>query len=196
MIVESLAKLPQSTRIAISVIAVVLPTAACYSWIVTPHTKYLSVTKQYEYVACDIAKKIQIIKSRTALKKRELQELQQRLEQTREKFFKPQEAQKFFREIETVSNQTNCTIISSEYILKAKSEKRTDNQPSAITSNGAIVTFVASYENIISFLTKILDRPQKVSIDSLEMGAIDYSSKALQCEATFTIFVINDKEIF
>ncbi len=196
MIIESLAKLSKSIRIAIAVIVVILPAAACYSWVVLPHTRYLSVTEQYGSVAFDIANKIRIIKGKTALKRRKLEELQQNLAQTKEKFFTPQEAQKFFREIETISNQTGCNIVSCEYVLKSRSEKRADKQNSAITSNNAIVAFVASYENVISFLAKMLDHPQKVSIDSLEITMMNYDSKALQCEATFTIFVLNDKEIF
>jgi hypothetical protein len=196
MIIESLAKLPKSTRFAIAVIVVALPAAACYSWVVLPHTKYLSVTEQYGSVAFDIANKIRLIKSKIALKRRKLQELQESLAQTQEKFFTPQGAQKFFREIETVSHKAGCNIVSCEYVLKQKSERRPDKQNSAITSNNAIVAFVASYENVISFLANMLDRPEKVSIDSLEIAMMNYNSKALQCEATFTIFVLNDEEIF
>jgi len=202
MFFESLAKLPQVTRIAISAVAVIIPTAVCYSWIVVPHTKYLSATQQYEFVAGDLARKGQIIKSKTNLKKRELQELQQRLIQSREKFFTLPEAQKFFREIEVVSNQTGCTVLSmsflssSKYGLKPKSDKETPGKAPSIISNGVVVNFAATYESVMAFMAKLQDRPQKVAVDMLEMTSIGYNPRILQCEATFTIFIINDKEIF
>jgi hypothetical protein len=195
MFFESIAKLSQSTRIAISVVAVALPAVACYSWMVAPHTRYLSAAQQYAFVANDVARKNQIIKSKTALKKRELMELQQHLEQTQGRFFTTEEAKKFFRDIETLSEETGCTIISSEYVDGAKSEKRTAQQVDSVVSKGVVVTFAADYESIKMFIAKLLDRPQKVAVDSLEM-AVAGNGTSLLCEATFKIFVIDNKETF
>ena len=202
MFFENLAKLSKATRIAIAAVAVILPTAACYSWIVVPHTKYLSVARQYEFVAGDLARKGQIIKSKTNLKKRELQELQQRLAESREKFFTLPEAQKFFRELEDISNQAGCTVLSTSFLssnkfgLKPKSDKELSGKAPAIFSNGVVVTFTATYESVTAFLAKLLDRPQKVAVDLLDMKSTGYNPRVLQCEATFTIFIIDDKEIF
>ena len=196
MVVESLAKLPKSSRIALSVVVIAIPVIACYNWVIVPHTRYLSAAQQYGYIVGDVAKKHQIIKSRTALKKKKLDELQQSFEQLQEKFFSESEAQRFFREVEIAADQTGCTILSSEYVLGMKSEKKASKQADAITTKSVIISFVASYDSIIEFLAAILDRPQKVSINSLEMMLTGYNPKALQCEATFTIYIINDKEIF
>jgi hypothetical protein len=201
MFFENLAKLPKATRIAISVVVVILSAAICYNWIVAPHTKYLSAAQRYEFVAGDLARKGQIIKSKTNLKKRELQGLQQRLAESREKFFTLPEAQKFFRELEDISNQAGCTVLStnflsSKYSLKPKSEKEALVKTSSIVSNGVVINFTATYESVMAFLTKLLDRPQKVAFDLLEMTSTGYNPRMLQCEATFTIFIINDKEIF
>jgi hypothetical protein len=199
MFSEKLAKLPQPARILMAAIAVVIPAAVCYSWIVTPHTTYLAATQQYKLVVGDVAKRNQITKTITARKIREVQKLREQLIENREKFFKPLEAQKFFRDIETISNLSGCTITSTTFLgadSKSKSEKRTTEQTAAIVTDGVIVDFIANYENTITFLTKILDRPQKASVESLEISSVGLNPKDLQCEVTFKIFIINDKEIF
>jgi hypothetical protein len=152
-------------------------------------------------VAGDLTMKNQVIRSKIILKKKELQELQQRLTQSREKFFTLQEARDFFREIEVVSNQAGCVVLSTEFFsnkygLRPKSGRKTAEKASAIVSNSIAVTFTANYENVMAFLAKLLDRPQKVAVDLLEMTSASYSPSILQCKATFTIFVVDDKEIF
>jgi len=202
MFFESLAKLPKATRIALSAVVVILLALVCYSWVVVPHIKYLSATQRYEFVAGDLARKGQIIRSKTNLKKRELQELQQQLTQSKEKFFTLPEAQKFFRELEDISNQTGCAVLStsflssSKYGLGSKSDKETSRKAPAIVSNSVVITFTATYESVMAFLAKLLDGPQKVAVDLLEMTSEGYNPRMLKCEATFTIFIINDKEIF
>jgi hypothetical protein len=199
MFSEKLAKLPQPARIMIAAVAVIVPAAVCYSWIVAPHTTYLSATRQYKLVVGDVAKRNQIIKTKTARKTIELKKLREGLEINREKFFTPSEAQKFFRDIETISNQSGCTITSTNFLAtdsKSKTEKRATDKTYAIITNGAVVNFVSNYENTIKFLAKILDRPQTVSVESLEMALVGPKLKKLECEVTFKIFIINDKEIF
>jgi len=64
-----------------------------------------------------------------------------------------------------------------------------------MVENSAVVSFIGSYSNIIKFLAKIENRPQKVLIHTLKMSTSDGKSNPLECEVTITIYTISEKEV-
>lgn len=196
MLTDMLAKSSRSSRTVFSVVIVVILTVVAYNWILAPHTKYLHAAQQYSAVAGDVAVKNKIIKSKTAAKTKELRKLQSRFGRLRGWLFDPVEAKKFFSSIEVIGNETNC-IIHSINFLSNKPAVVSDpaGGDAGIVKNSAVVSFAGSYGNIINFLAQIADRPKKVVVRSLAMTAANYESGPLECEATFTIYTIEDREI-
>ena len=208
MLLNAFAKSSRSSRIAFSAAIIAITAVAAYNWMVSPHTKYLHAVQQYKLMTSDIARKNQIIKAREAIKKKEIEKLRTELANTQTSLFTPDEAKRFFGSIEACCKEANCMIYSINFLsgnlnvlsVPAASQKRSKTagveNSKAIAENNAAVSFVGSYSNIISFLAKLVNRPQKVLVRSLKIFASRDEFYPLGCEVMITIYTVRDKEIF
>jgi Tfp pilus assembly protein PilO len=197
MLMNAFVKSSRSSRIAFSAAIVGIFTVAAYNWMVSPYTKYLYATQQYELMVCDVAKQNQIIKNKEAVKKKEIEQLRAELAKAQAALFTPVEADRFFSDIEALCNQTNCAVYSINFLSGNSGELPTGEKNSeAIVENSAAVSFVGSYGNIINFLSKLTNRPQKVFLRSLKVTASGNRSSPLVCEVLITVYIVRDKEIF
>jgi len=197
MLMNALAKSSRSSRVAFSAAIVGIFTVAVYNWMVSPYTKYLHAAQQYELMVSDVAKKKQIIKSREAIKRKEIEKLRAEFAKAQTALFAPVEANRFFSDIETLCNQTNCIVYSINFLSDNSGDlSAADKDKSAIVGNSAAVSFVGSYSNIINFLSKLTNRPQKVLLRSLKIFASGKRFSPLVCEIMITIYTVRDKEIF
>lgn len=196
MLINALAKSSRSSRMMLSAVVVVILLAAAYNWLLAPHTTYLHAAQQYGTVAGDVATKNKIIRSKIAAKKKELDKLNNEFAEFEDQLFGPQNAKEFFTAIEAIGNKTNCTISSINFLSKKpKVAPELADDFAVALEKSAVVSFAGSYSGIINFLAELVDRPQKVIVHSLTMTVPNYQSSQLDCDATFTIYVIEDKEI-
>lgn len=197
MLMNTLTKSTRSSRIAFSAAIIIIVAAAAYNWMVVPHTRYLHAAQQYELMIGDMARKNQIMKSNEMARKKEIEKLQAELTDVQSAVFTTYEARRFFSDIEAVCNAAGCLVYSINFLSGnlggAQSPAESDSQ---IVENSAAVSFVGSYSNIISFLLKIKDRPQKVIIPSLKIVAFGKKADPLECEIVVTIYTVRDREIF
>lgn len=196
MLIDTIAKSNRSSRIALSVVITVIITVAAYNWMLAPHTKYLQAAQQYELVADDIAKKNALIKSRQAVKEKEIERLQTQIAELQAAVFTPVEAKRFFSDLEAICAETDCMVRSMNF-LSGRSDQSSvsDENQNAVIQNSAALNFVGSYSNIIELLTKIVNRPQNITIRSLKVSALGSNPDVLECEALITIYVVYDMEI-
>lgn len=197
MLISAFIKSSRSSRIGFSAAIVAIVAIAAYSWIVAPHTKYLHAAQQYELVLDNIAKKNQLIKSKEALKKKEVEKLQAQLADVQTSLFTVVEGKRFLSDIEAICNETNCIVYSINFLSgsSGKSSVSVDDR-NTIVENRAVVSFVGSYGDIINFLTKLVNRPQKVSIPLFKIFTSDDRSDPLECEIMITIYTISEREVF
>lgn len=197
MLMNTLTKSTRSSRIAFSAAIIIIVAAAAYNWMVAPHTRYLHAAQQYELMIGDMARKNKIMKANETTRKKEIEKLQAELAGVQSAVFTTYEARRFFSNIEAVCNEAGCLVYSINFLSGnlggAQTPVESDSQ---IVENSAAVSFVGSYGNIISLLSKITDRPQKVIIPSLKIVAFGKKADPLECEMVVTIYTVRDREIF
>jgi Tfp pilus assembly protein PilO len=197
MLMNALAKSSRSSRIAFSAAIVIIVAVAAYNWMVAPHTKYLQAAQQYELMMGDMARKNKIIKTTEAVKRKEVERLRAELASVQSSVFTPYEARKFFTDIEAVCNAAGCLVHSINFLSGNLGGVAADVESDGhIVENSAIVSFVGSYGNIISFLSELTNRPQKVVVRSLKITAFGKKPDPLECQMVVAIYTIRDREIF
>jgi Tfp pilus assembly protein PilO len=206
MLINSLAKSSRTSRITLSAAIVGIVTVAAYNWLVSPHTKYLYAVHQYRVLAEEVTKKNQVIQVQQANRKKEIEQLQSEFDKVRTALFTPAEAKRFFGDIEAACKEMECIIYSMNFLPAQADRSAVSNQQSAggrlaagdnpIIESSVLVNFVGDYSNIAKFLTKLTNQQKKVAVRSLKISAFSGKPSPLQCEATVTIYVVGDKEIF
>lgn len=196
MLMDIFVKSKRSSRIAILAISAAIPLFAIYNWLVAPHARYLHASENYEAVMSDVAKENSVIKSRTQLKEKELEKIEQNLDKTLEKFFSPEAARQFLSDIEVIATQTSCLVYSVNYVTDQTSQdKSAKKSPSPVTNQTAVISLAGSYDNIIRFFTQLFDRPQLVSIKSIDIKPVSRNFDQLECDVTITVYTIKNEEI-
>jgi len=128
-------------------------------------------------------------------KTKELTELQEQFKQICTRFFDPIETKEFLSNIQTVAEDSNCTVSSLNF-SQTGSVPRT-GQPetsSYITLNRATLIVVGNYGSIVTLISKLQDRLKQVRIDSLNIEPISNNSALLKCNLTITIYMLQNKE--
>ena len=116
MLVKHLVKANRSTRHAVSVSLIVIALLAMYSWLVAPHVAYLSVVQGYESVMTNLKNKNNLINSKVKVKRKKLQELQEKSAQLQSTLFTSDKAREFFSDLQAISEQTDCMVYSLNMI--------------------------------------------------------------------------------
>jgi len=195
MLIDMLAKSSRSSRVVLSVVIVVILLACAYNWVLAPHTKYLHAAKQYSSVAGDVDVKNRIIKSKIAVKKKELEKLQSGFDGIRSQLFTPADSKEFFRSLGFMAEQSGCVIDSLNFVSK-KSVGNEGEEVACIAENGAVVTFVGSYANLMKLFEKIEAKPERITVPSISMTALEGRSDLLECEVIFRVYVAEDASVF
>jgi phosphomevalonate kinase len=173
---------------------VVIGAITLYDQFVTPHMNYFHATQEYALVMGDIAKKTNTIRVVTELKKKKLEELQDKFKHIHTKLFNSVEAEEFFSDIQAIAEQANCIVYSLNFspINTATEEtvqsKVTDN----INENCVTLTVAGSYTDIVNLINSLQNRPKQVWTDSISIETIG-NSDVLKCELNIRIYVIYDK---
>ncbi len=198
MLINSLAKSSRTSRITLSAAIVGVVIVAAYNWLVSPHTKYLYAVHQYQILADEMTKKNQVIQAQQAYRKRELEQLQSEFDNVKTALFTPAEAKRFFGDIETACKETDCIVYSLNFLPAQADRSAVSSQQSnnPIIESSALINFVGDYSNISKFLTKLTSQQKKVAVRSLKISTFSGKPSPLQCEATVTIYMVGDKEIF
>ena len=173
---------------------VVIEAIALYNWIVTPHLNHLQAAQKYESVAHKLAKKNLIISTNVKIKRKKLEELQEKFEHIHIKLFDPVKAKEFFSDIQAMVEETNCIIYSLNF-------SPTDSAPDAgqskvnshITANRAILSVGGGYKDIVALINKLQGRSKQVWIDSIGIEPVSRNSDLLKCDITIAIYVIYSK---
>jgi Tfp pilus assembly protein PilO len=199
MLMNTLAKSSRSSRIAFSAAIVIIVAVAAYNWMVAPHTRYLHAARRYEHMMGDMARKNKIIKTNETTKRKEVEKLRAELASVQSAVFTAYEARRFFTDIEAICNAAGCLVYSINSLsgnLGVSGVAASAESDSGVVENSAVVSFVGSYSNIISFLSKVTNRPQKVAVRSLKIASFGKKPDPLECEMVVTIYTIRDREIF
>ena len=192
MLVKHLVKANRSTRYAFSASLIVIALLAMYQWLVAPHAAYLSVVQGYESAMTNLVNTNNHIGSKVKIKRKELQELQEKSAQLQSTLFTSDKAREFFSDLQAISEQTGCMVQSLNMIKKYSKETQSENN-SGIVSRSAVLSVVGLYKDIPRLIKRLQSRTQKVWIDSIKVLTVEYNSDQPRCDITITICEIQDK---
>jgi hypothetical protein len=192
MLIKHLLKVNPSTRYAVSASLVVIALLAMYNWLVAPHAAYLSVAQGYESVTANLVNKNRIISSQVKVKRKKLQNLQEKSTQLQSTLFTPDKAIEFFSDLQAIAEQTGCMVQSLNMIQNNPREVESENISGIITKS-AVLSVVGLYKDIPRLIQRLQARTQKVWIDSIKVMTVEYNSDRPRCDMTITICEIQDK---
>lgn len=195
MLSQNRIKSIRSSKNALFAALVVIGAIILYNQIVTPHVNYLRAAQRYESVIDKLAKKNLIINNNVTVKKKELEELQEKFEHFRIKLFDPVKAKEFFSDMQAMAEVTNCVIYSLNF---SPTDSTLDTGKletgSHITANHATLSVVGGYRDIVALTKKLQDRSRQVWIDSISIEPVGSNTNQLRCDIVVTIYVIHGKE--
>ena len=192
MLVKQLVKLNHPTRHAVSASLIVIALFVMYQWLVAPHVEYLSVVHGYESVMTNLVNKNNLIGSKVKVKKKKLQDLQEKSVQLQSTLFTSDKAREFFSDLQAISEQTGCIVQSLNMIKKNPRENQSE-YTSGIVTKSAVLSVVGLYKDIPRLIKRLQQRTQKVWIDSIKVLTVEYNSDRPRCDITITICEIQDK---
>jgi hypothetical protein len=200
MLVKHLVKANRPTRHAVSASLIVIALLAMYNWLVAPHLAYLSVVQGaylsvvqgYESVMTNLVNKNKLIGNKVKVKRKKLQELQDKSVQLQSTLFTSDKAREFFSDLQAISEQTGCMVHSLNMIKKYPKEKQSE-ETSGIVTRSAVLSVVGLYKDIPRLIQRLQARTQKVWIDSIKVLTVEYNSDRPRCDITITICEILDK---
>jgi hypothetical protein len=163
-----------------------------YKLLVAPHVAYLSVVQGYESAMTNLVNKNKIIDSKVKVKRKKLQELEEKSATLQSTLFTPDKAREFFSDLQAISEQTGCVVLSLNMIKKSQNEKRSEDTANIVTKS-AILSVVGLYKDIPRLIKRLQARTQKVWIDSIKVLTVEYNSDRPRCDMTITICEIQDK---
>ncbi len=192
MLVRHLAKTNRSTRYAVSASLIVIALLVMYNRIIAPHAAYLSVVQGYESAMSNLINKNDVINSKVEVKRKKLQELQEKSVQLQSTLFTSDKAREFFSDLQAISEQTGCMVQSLNMIKNNPNEKLSENT-SGIVTRSAVLSVVGLYKDIPRLIQRLQARTQKVWIDSIKVMTVEYNSDLPRCDMTITICEIQNK---
>ena len=195
MLTDKIVKCSSTSKIIVSVSFVGIVTLAAYNWIVSPQTGYLHAAKQYERMVGDAGKKTEFIKKQIATKQVELEKLHGEIAQIQNSFFSGEKAREFFMDIEPLSLQCNCNVVSLTFMADETRRNRDAESDSPIVLKRASVDITGRYEDIMKFLAKLRDYTHRICINDLCIESSQPDVDKLNCGLIITIYVVEDKEI-
>ena len=195
MLIDNLAKSNRLSRSTVSAVMIVISAIAMYNWIVAPRAAYLRAVQRHEIVAGNIAQKNEVISKKVIAKREELQKLQEQFTKLRDALFTSEQAEEFFSDLQTISEEAGCSVYSLNNLTTEPSRERRQSQDgSYIVPKSATLTVAGVYEKIIRLLERLQVRTQKVWVESIKMEIFDYDSAKPKCDITITIYTVEDEE--
>jgi len=192
MLVRHLAKTSRSKRYAVSALLIVIALLVMYNRLIAPHAAYLSVVQGYESAMSNLINKNNVINSKVEVKRKKLQELQEKSAQLQSTLFTSDKAREFFSDLQAISEQTGCMVQSLNMIKSNPNEKQSENN-SGIVTKSAVLSVVGLYKDIPRLIQRLQARTQKVWIDSIKVMTVEYNSDLPRCDITITICEIQNK---
>lgn len=167
-----------------------------YNWIIAPHQSYIQAAQRFESTTKNLAKKKQMIRNNLNNQKKELKELEEKLNSDLDMLFEPSEAKEFFNSFEVVSEKAGCIMYSLTFPqADLQPSKNKPDTNSRITSKVAKLTILGAYGNITDFMNKLQENSKYVQIESVKIYSDSNIPDYLRCDMSVTIYIVSGKEI-
>ena len=194
MRLRKLSELTTSEHRVVAAALCVIGALAVHNWLVSPHVASLRAAQQYERAT-------NTVMDTSKTKSRQLQAKQEAFEQLlaeraalAEGIFHPAEVDVFFKELERLCAETQCTVVSFSHAEKSSPIRHGVSDANAPASQmAAKLTLQAGYGNVVHLLEKLQTYPRKVWIDKLQISSKPGVS-GVTCDIEISIYVHRTKE--
>jgi len=192
MIFKHLVNLSHPTRYTALVSLVMIALLVMYGRFVEPHIAYLSTVQGYESAMNSFVNKNKFINKKVEIKRKKLEELQEKSALLESTLFTQEKAREFFSDLQAISEQAGC-IVQSVNMLKKNTKDKQLEETSGIVARSAMLSVVGLYKDIPRLIKRLQARTQKVWIDSIKLLTLEYNSERPRCDIVITICEIQDK---
>ena len=195
MLIERMRTLNGSTQKAMSAALMAAMLIAGYGWIVSPHVAYLQAVQRYEPAVRDMAAHKNSVCTSLGRNRRLLDTIGGELETLRVKFFTPAQATAFLSDLETLAENTGCSVTSVDFLFD-NNVLRKDGSPEPLTIalHRARLAVLGQYDDLIELLEQLQHRSQEVRIDSCRIELADARTGKLKCDVALAIWVLAYEE--
>jgi len=195
MLIDNLAKLSRTSKNVVSATLILIAVIALYNWTVAPQAKYMRAAQRYQSIVGSVEEQNKVIINKVTAKRVNLNKLREQFNQFRSAMFTPEQAKQFFSDLQTIAEESGCTVLSLNMVTsKQKGPNEQPNDSYGIAPNSATLSVSGVYENIMSLMQKLQVRTQKVWIDSLRIKLFDYESAEPRSDMTIMIYTVEDEE--
>ena len=193
MLAERITAIDRSARAATAAALVVVLVIAAYGWTVSPHVAYLQAVQSYEPVVRNVADKKRGVAKALGAKRRTLQRRQGELASLRQKCFTPDEAVRFFGDLERRAQEAGCSITSINFAFErpALMQPTACDLPVAV-AHRADLTVSGGYDGVVKWLDHLQGRSQTVYVDTCFLESSDTHSCDVRGHLTIAVLVALD----
>jgi Tfp pilus assembly protein PilO len=173
----------------------IIAVVAMYNWIVAPQVTYLRAVQKYEPVISRMAKEKTDLQDLVASRRKELKDLENRLDQLRPALYTPDQARQLWSDLETMAVQQGCAVMNvSLGTGRPLPASEQDPESLRIEVINTTVTITGEYDGIMAFVGQLQAQPRKIWVAALGIEAAERDPRRLQCRAEVSIYVIYQKE--
>lgn len=196
-LIDNLTNLNNSTRNTIFGALIIIAAIAMYNWIVTPHVNYLYAAQEYESVVNKAEEKNKTFVREIKSKTKKLEKLYGQLAEVRCVLSSPDEAKAFFSNLQVLSEEAGCTVVSLNLVAREPSvaKRRKHSDVSGIAANSAMLVVSGRYEDIIRLVEKLQNRTKRIWMDSFRIEAMGAESDLLKCEMTIIVYTVEEEPV-
>lgn len=191
MLIDKALKSSPSTKVIIAVSVIAIVGFATYNWVVSPQVTYLHAAEKYKVIVGSAGEKTTVINNNIKEKQKELDSLRQDVSRLENSFFSNEKAREFFSDLEPIAVQHKCNVESLTFM--PPETKETEDSVN-VTLNYAKIILTGRYKDIMEFIVKIRDYPQRIVIGNLLIESARFMTGELNCQINITIYTIEDKE--
>lgn len=181
---------------ALVAVLFVIGTIAVYNQIVAPQAKYLFAAGQFDTVTNKLKSNQTIVASDIKVKEKQIVELREKLTNFYGQFFTRETGKGFLDNIQTFSDESNCFLVSLRVISGANLDAKSGGAEHKTTISMVELSVVGNFMDILNFVEKVQDRPERVNVCNLTLKTMKEGSSSLKADMAIMIYVkIDDGEI-
>jgi Tfp pilus assembly protein PilO len=190
-----LTKIRIQSKWAVLAAPAVIAVVALYNWIVAPQVTYLRAVQKYEPVIMRMAKEKTDLQDLVASRRKELKDLENRLNQLRPALYTPDQARQLWSDLETLAVQQGCAVLNvSLGTGRPLPAGEQDPESLRVEVVNTTVTITGDYDGIMAFVGQLQSQPRKIWVIALGIEAAERDPRHLQCRVEISIYVIYEKE--
>ncbi len=208
MIADHIRRYPKAARNASSAALLIVGVVALYNWVLAPHVGYLRAVQRLEPVVGRVTYERERICSTLDRKVSQWRNLQQAKAELDEGVFTVEQAKAFSRGLLPLVEETGCAVLRADFKPDPRTgppnaefrigdpTQRLDepNLPVVIEVSRMSLDVLGQRDQVSALLQQLRDRRPRAWIDSCQCDFSGGDASPVECNLTFALYVIIDRQ--